>query len=91
MPSDKLIQAFDNLAKQLKIGGIFYCSFKYGHDDVLRNGRDFTNADEKRLAAFISGTGLVIQSTWVTGDARPDRQHEKWLNALLVRNINPHV
>ncbi len=84
--SDQLPQAFSNLAKQLKSGGIFYCSFKYGDNDTSRNGRDFTNADESRLAQFIKGAGLIIKKTWLTSDARPDRQNEQWLNAILVKS-----
>jgi len=85
VPSKQLQHAFNNLAKQLKIGGFFYCSFKYGSDDIERNGRSFTNANEQRLAQFIEGSGLVIKKTWLTADARPDRQDEKWLNAILIK------
>jgi 2-polyprenyl-3-methyl-5-hydroxy-6-metoxy-1,4-benzoquinol methylase len=83
--SAQLPKTFTNLAKQLKPNGIFYCSFKYGDTDIERNGRNFTNANEKRLAQFIKNTDLVIKNTWLTGDARPDRQDEKWLNAILIK------
>jgi SAM-dependent methyltransferase len=83
--SSQLPNAFTNLANQLKFGGIFYCSFKYGDNDIERNGRYFTNADEQRLTNFINKTGLTIESTWLTADARPDRQDEKWLNAILIK------
>lgn len=85
VPSSELSASFVNLAQQLKTAGIFYCSFKYGTNDIERNGRYFTNADEARLAQFIENTGLEIKNSWVTGDARPNRQDEKWLNAILVK------
>lgn len=83
--SAQLPQAFTNLAKQLTTGGLFYCSFKYGNADIERSGRSFTNADEQRLKQFIQGSGLIIESTWITTDARPNRQDEKWLNAILIK------
>jgi len=85
VPSDEIYYSFSNLANQLKSGGVFYCSFKYGIDDILRNGRYFTNADEARLRVFIKNTGLVIDKTWLTEDVRPERQNEKWLNAILIK------
>lgn len=85
VPSAELPASFDNLAAQLKSGGVFYCSFKYGIGDTERNGRYFTNADETRLSTFIKNTCLIIDKTWITADARPDRQNEKWLNAILIK------
>lgn len=85
VPSDNISFSFNNLAAQLKSGGVFYCSFKYGSDDIARNGRNFTNANEARLSTFINNTGLIIDKTWVTFDARPERQNEKWLNAILIK------
>jgi hypothetical protein len=32
---------------------------------------------------------LVLCSSWVSDDARPNRKHEKWLNALLKRGGGP--
>ena len=85
VPSNEISPTFNNLSKLLKSHGVFYCSFKYGNEDITRNGRDFTNADEKRLLAFIKGTGLSIKKTWITADVRPERQNEKWLNAILIK------
>lgn len=85
VPSDEMVGSFNNLAAQLKSGGILYCSFKYGNDDTERRGRNFTNADEARLSAFINNTDLIINKTWITSDARPGRQNEKWLNAILIK------
>ncbi|MBU2871113.1 class I SAM-dependent methyltransferase [Colwellia sp. E2M01] len=83
VPSDKIAASFSNLATQLQQNGIFYCSFKLGTEDTHRNGRYFTNADAARLASFIENTPLVIEKIWITDDVRPDRQDEKWLNAIL--------
>ena len=85
VPSDEISHSFDNLAAHLKSGGIFYCSFKYGNNDITKNGRSFTNADEARLSTFIASSGLTITKTWISSDVRPDRHDEKWLNAILIK------
>jgi len=85
VPSNKISDSFKNLANQLKLKGVFYCSFKYGDNDITQNGRHFTNANETRLFEFIKNTGLVIDKTWITEDVRPNRHGEKWLNAILIK------
>lgn len=85
VPSTDLPAVFSNFAQQLKPRGLFYCSFKYGHDDVERGGRYFTNADEKRLQTFIADTPLHVVESWLTGDLRPGRENEQWLNLILTK------
>lgn len=85
VPFDELPLAFNNLANSLSEGGVFYCSFKYGGDEVERNGRCFTNLDEARLNAILDKTSLFAQKLWTTGDLRKGREKEQWLNAILVK------
>ncbi|RJG50512.1 hypothetical protein D1Z90_03260 [Motilimonas pumila] len=70
----------------LKSDGAFYCSFKYGDDEVERDQRTFTNLNEFLLSQVLQGTSLTVQSTWVTSDLRPSRQQEQWLNAILIKS-----
>ncbi|EGR2914409.1 class I SAM-dependent methyltransferase [Vibrio parahaemolyticus] len=85
VPFDELPHSFLNLSKSLKNNGVFYCSFKYGNDEVERNGRKFTNLDESLLKSVLSNTPLIIKTTWQTGDLREGRESEKWLNAILLK------
>ncbi len=85
IPFQQLPEVFAHLAKFLSPGGMFYCSFKYGDDEVKRGGRHFTNLNEKLLADAITGSGLQIDTTWQTEDRRPERAGEFWLNGLLVK------
>ena len=85
VPFDELPHSFFNLSKCLKNNGVFYCSFKYGNDEVDRNGRKFTNLDESLLKSVLSNTPLIIKTTWQTGDLREGRESEKWLNAILLK------
>ncbi len=84
VPYGKLQQTFKLLATFLVPNGTFYCSFKYGDGQVERDGRHFTNLNEKLLADVITATDLQIEQTWQTEDLRPDRGGEMWLNVFLV-------
>ncbi len=86
VPSEQLTHTFKNLATHLQERGFFYCSFKYGRDDIERDGRYFTNVDEERLAHFIENTTLSLYRTWLSKDVRPGRDNELWLNAILQKN-----
>lgn len=85
VPMNELVQTFLHLSQFLKTGGIFYCSFKYGNDEVERNGRRFTNLNEILLDQLLSTLPLSIQKSWITEDLRSDRADEKWLNAVLFK------
>lgn len=84
VPAISMPATLQHLAGLLQADGVIYVSFKYGEDDVERNGRQFTNCTEQRLHNFLQGTGLSIKETWLTGDQRPDRANEQWLNAILI-------
>ena len=67
----------------LKTGGVFYASFKYGETERDRNGRVFSDFTETSLRALLDEVGGFREiSLWTTGDARPDRADERWLNVL---------
>lgn len=85
VPHDDLARVMRHLANQLRPGGLFYCSFKYGVGEVMRDGRHFTNLDESGLVSLIHGMSLQIVATWQSADLRPGREGEYWLNALLQR------
>lgn len=87
VPTNELTQVFTRCASWLKPKGVFYCSFKYGEQATERNGRYFTDLTEASLEHHLQGTGLAVKKLWVTGDKRPGRAHEQWLNALLVKAV----
>ena len=81
---------FDELSRAVKRDGIIYVSFKYGDYEGERNGRYFTDLTEERLKALLQEADpvapLSITDLWITGDARPGRESENWLNAILGCN-----
>ena len=52
----------------------------------MRNGRYFTDFTWSSFQRFIRDIeSLSIAESWVTGDVRPGREEEKWLNLLLQK------
>lgn len=87
LPKEELKVTLHRIQRALKPGGILYTSFKYGTYEGLRNGRYFTDFTEETLTAFWSEIkGLRIIDTWITGDVRPGREEERWIN-LLARRV----
>jgi len=84
VPSKELPDILTRMKRAVKPGGILYVSFKYGTFEGIRNGRYFTDQTEESLHAILDRVGgLEIIRTGITGDARPGREDEKWLNVLL--------
>lgn len=87
LPAAQLRDVMRKTAAALKAGGILYASFKYGTFAGERNGRFFTDMTEEKFAELMEEVeGLVTVEQWVSGDARPGRSGERWLN-LILRNI----
>lgn len=72
------------MIRALKDYGIIYTSFKYSEFEGERNGRYFTDFNEQTFGKFIFDLSEIeIKKQWVTGDVRPDRGDERWLNIIL--------
>ena len=54
--------------------------------DVRGIQGNFFQGLKKQAMALSAGGGLEIIRTGITGDARPGREDEKWLNVLLRAN-----
>ncbi|KTF16986.1 class I SAM-dependent methyltransferase [Pseudoalteromonas sp. H105] len=84
VPKVELPQVFLKLQNALKPNGVLYVSFKYGTQERVHNGREFTDLNEDGLTALITQhTELKIIKQWQTIDQRPERESEVWLNALI--------
>ena len=83
---DELPEILQKVADSLKAQGTLYVSFKYGDFEGARNGRYFTNLTEESLAELLSAIPeLKIVETSITGDVRPGREHELWLNVIIAK------
>lgn len=86
LPKKELKEVLKKMLVALKPGGWIYTSFKYGEYEGMRNGRYFTDFTWSSFQRFIRDTeSLSIEESWVTGDVRPGREEEKWLNLLLQK------
>ena len=82
-----LVVVMQKMVRAVKGEGVIYTSFKYGQFTGERNGRFFTDLDEKGLAKLLKEVGgLEVKELWITGDVRPGRGEEKWLNVLLKKS-----
>lgn len=84
----ELLPVIRKMNTALKENGVIYTSFKYGEFEGERGGRYFTDFTEAAFRKFLAGIpGLVIEKCWITGDVRPGRDTEKWLNVLIRKCI----
>ena len=84
LPKNELLLVIRKMCDALKGTGIIYTSFKYGDFEGERNGRYFTDFVEETFQEFIAEIPeLTIEDHWITGDVRPGRGEEKWLNLIL--------
>lgn len=87
LPKDVLKDVIMKMIVALKEHGIIYTSFKYGTFEGERNGRFFTDFTEETFQEFVSDVDEIkIEESWITGDVRPGRGDERWLN-LILRKI----
>lgn len=86
LPRTDLREVLEKMRNALKEGGVIYTSFKYGDFEGMRNGRYFTDFTEDTFEDFVKEVnGIKLEEYWLTGDVRPGRGEEKWLNAILRR------
>lgn len=87
LSQESLKDVLKKMIAALKEHGIIYTSFKYGTFEGERNGRFFTDFTEETFREFVADVdGIRIEEMWITGDVRPGRGDERWLN-LILRKI----
>ena len=84
LPKNELLPVIKKMCDALKSTGVIYTSFKYSDFEGVRNGRYFTDFTEDSFKEFIAEIPeLTIEQYWITGDVRPGRGDERWLNLIL--------
>ena len=87
LPKDELKVVLGKMADAVKGQGVIYTSFKYSEFEGERNGRYFTDFTLETFTEYVSDIdSLKIEEYWITGDVRPGRGEEKWLNLILWKN-----
>ena len=86
LPKNELLSVMRKMCAALKDAGIIYTSFKYDDFEGERNGRYFVDFTEDAFRDFIKEVPeIIIVERWITGDVRPGRGEEKWLNLMLKK------
>ena len=75
------------MKKALKKNGIIYMSFKYGEGAHIRGERLFIDMNEMSLIKLLDECGLGIITIYESNDVRQHRQNEKWINAIVRKEI----
>lgn len=84
LPKTELKDVLKKMIVALKKHGVIYTSFKCGEFEGEHNGRYFTDFTLESFDAFMQDiSNLQIEESWITGDVRPMRGEEKWLNLIL--------
>lgn len=82
---DRLAEVLRKMLCALKPNGVIYMSFKYGDSDREKDGREFTDLNEKQAHELLETfENVLLLQQWVTVDKRPDRA-EEWLNIILKK------
>lgn len=85
LPVEDIEIVFKKVFKSLKKGGIFYLSFKYGENDYIKDGREFTCfTEEKFIKCFPEYIDNIID-IFQTSDVRVGREEEKWFNIIIKK------
>ncbi len=84
VPRAQMATIFQKFIRALKMGGVWYLSFKWGTSDRLVNDRLFTDYDADTFSAFVAQfPTLKLVKWWQTQDLRG--RETSWLNALLQK------
>lgn len=83
---DKQMNVLRLIGRALKNDGICYCSWKYGDEDRIVDGRHFTDFTEDSLRDLLKKMPVFEEEkVWITHDVRKNKQNQKWLNALVKK------
>ena len=80
--NEELPDVLGKLRKALKDGGVLYVSFKYGEGMKQRGERTFSDFTEESVKVLLNDAEFEVLECGVTLDIRPDRNDEKWVNAV---------
>lgn len=85
LTENEVLETIKRCHKALKKDGVLYASFKYGENNYEKDGRSFTCFTRDKFLNLIEGLDFYYKATFETGDVRPGRENEKWLNVILKK------
>lgn len=86
VPEAELAKVLNKLWNALRTNGVLYCSFKYGDGESVKEGRHFTDANERRIKGWLEHLqGVEYSEFWCSKDIRPDSTVD-WINAIVKKS-----
>lgn len=85
LKEEDILETLKRCYRALKKGGIFYASFKYGENNYEKDGRSFTCFTREKFLDLTKYLEFSYHETFETGDVRPGREKERWLNVILKK------
>lgn len=83
---EDIVSVMRKLAKNLKSGGCFFASFRYGDFEGIRKERFFQDMTEKKFNDILEKMPEYdLISAKIGADVRPGRKDEMWLYVFLKR------
>jgi SAM-dependent methyltransferase len=82
IPKASFTDVASRLVSALRPDGVWYMSFKLGTDERVVDERLFIDHTAATLRQVMAPAPVTIRETWISGDIRPNRQNEFWLNAI---------
>lgn len=82
----EVLETIKRCHRALKKDGVLYASFKYGENNYKKDGRSFTCFTRDKFLNLIERLDFYYKATFETGDVRPGRENEKWLNVILKKS-----
>jgi len=88
VPRQSTAKVLERLVIALKVDGMMHASFKYGEEEVVRNGCLFSDCSEDSFRRLLE-TRPELESVrlWRTTDLRPECTATVWLNVLLRKLV----
>lgn len=85
VPPDQINEAIQRLTTALKVGGIFYMSFKLGDGVRMDGDRLFVDYNEDSLKQLLNHYQLQLEQMWRSDDKKRSCSNSRWLNALVSK------
>lgn len=82
----EILETLKRCHKALKKDGVIYASFKFGEQNYEKDDRSFTCFTKDKFLALINELDFYYRVTFETGDVRPGRGSERWLNVILKKS-----
>ena len=86
LKEEEVLETIKRCHRALKKDGVLYASFKYGENSYEKDGRSFTCFTRDKFLNLIEELDFYYKATFETGDVRPGRENEKWLNVILKKS-----